>query len=289
MSASRRWRSRQPEIAFRMTTMYGATETQGITVVHWITERVGLIGLPLPGITLKLVPNGTKLEVRVKGPTVTPGYLNRPDLTKAAFDEEDYYSLGDAAKFLDEDDPDAGAGVRRPRDRGLQARLRHLGVGRHAAGAGHGGGVSPDSGLRRLRSGQAVRGAAGLAQHCGGQGDCAPTPSRSSPDEIVNSPKVRAFVQGSSPRTTSIAAAPRGKVKRILLMTEPPSVDGHEITDKGYINQRATLERRKTLVELLYAASPAGRRDRDRLMGTLLGIARARSRLAIRWRSGSRH
>ena len=68
-------------------------------------ERVGLIGLPLPGISLKLVPNGTKLEVRVKGPTVTPGYLHRPDLTKAAFDEEDFYSLGDAAKFVDESDP----------------------------------------------------------------------------------------------------------------------------------------------------------------------------------------
>ncbi len=88
-----------------MTTMYGATETQGVTVVHWITERVGLVGLPLPGITLKLVPNGTKLEVRVKGPTVTPGYHKRDDLTKAAFDSEGFYSLGDAAKFMDENDP----------------------------------------------------------------------------------------------------------------------------------------------------------------------------------------
>ena len=61
-----------------------------------------------PGITLKLVPNGTKLEVRVKGPTVTPGYLKRPDLTKAAFDEEGFYSLGDAAKFVDENDPEKG-------------------------------------------------------------------------------------------------------------------------------------------------------------------------------------
>lgn len=65
-----------------LVTMYGATETQGITVVHWVTERVGLIGLPLPGITLKLVPNGSKLEVRVKGPTVTPGYLGRADLCR---------------------------------------------------------------------------------------------------------------------------------------------------------------------------------------------------------------
>src|SRR5271154_4972728 len=91
-----------------LTTMYGATETQGVTVVHWLTEKVGLIGLPLPGITLKLVPNGTKLEVRVKGPTVTPGYLKRPDLTKAAFDDEGFYSLGDAAKFVDESDPEKG-------------------------------------------------------------------------------------------------------------------------------------------------------------------------------------
>ena len=91
-----------------LTTMYGATETQGVTVVHWLTEKVGLIGLPLPGITLKLVPNGTKLEVRVKGPTVTPGYLKRPDLTKAAFDDEGFYSLGDAAKFVDENDPEKG-------------------------------------------------------------------------------------------------------------------------------------------------------------------------------------
>ena len=91
-----------------LTTMYGATETQGITVVHWMTERVGLVGLPLPGITLKLVPNGSKLEVRVKGPTVTTGYHNDPEKTAAAFDEEGFYKLGDAARFLDPEDPAQG-------------------------------------------------------------------------------------------------------------------------------------------------------------------------------------
>ncbi|MEO8113523.1 MAG: AMP-binding protein, partial [Phenylobacterium sp.] len=91
-----------------LTTMYGATETQGITVVHWLTERVGLVGLPLPGITLKLVPNGTKLEVRVKGPTVTSGYHNDPKKTAEAFDEEGFYKLGDAARFLDPEDPAKG-------------------------------------------------------------------------------------------------------------------------------------------------------------------------------------
>jgi feruloyl-CoA synthase len=91
-----------------LTTMYGATETQGITVVHWEAERVGLIGLPLPGMVLKLAPAGEKLEVRVKGPTVAPGYHNDPDKTAAAFDEEGFYKLGDACRFVDPDDPAQG-------------------------------------------------------------------------------------------------------------------------------------------------------------------------------------
>ena len=88
-----------------LTTMYGATETQGVTVTHWATERVGLVGLPVPGMTIKLVPNGSKLEVRVQGPTVTSGYLRDPERTAAAFDDEGFYKLGDAARFVDEDDP----------------------------------------------------------------------------------------------------------------------------------------------------------------------------------------
>jgi feruloyl-CoA synthase len=91
-----------------ITTMYGSTETQGITMTHWATERVGMIGLPLPGITLKLVPNGPKLEVRVKGPTVTAGYLDDAERSAAAFDEEGFYRLGDAVRFLDEADFEQG-------------------------------------------------------------------------------------------------------------------------------------------------------------------------------------
>ena len=91
-----------------LTTMYGATETQGITVTHWITERVGLVGLPLPGIQLKLAPSGSKFEVRVKGPTVAAGYHKDPEKTAAAFDEEGFYRLGDAARFVDPEDPAKG-------------------------------------------------------------------------------------------------------------------------------------------------------------------------------------
>ena len=238
-----------------MTTMYGATETQGVTVVHWLTERVGLIGLPLPGIELKLVPNGTKLEVRVKGPTVTPGYLNRRDLTAAAFDEEGYYSLGDAAKFVDEND--IGQGLV------FDGRVTED--------------FKLDSGtwvsVGTLRA-QAIAAASPLIQDCVVCGQdkpfvallawpnmtvakelCADT-SRASPDEVVNSPKVAAFVRERFAEHNKSCGGSSGRVKRVLLMTEPPSVDGHEITDKGYINQRATMERRKKLVELLFAALP---------------------------------
>ncbi len=238
-----------------LTTMYGATETQGITVVHWLTERVGLIGLPLPGITLKLVPNGTKLEVRVKGPTVTPGYLKRPDLTKAAFDEEDYYSLGDAAKFMDEDHPEQGL----------------VFDGRVTEDFKLDSGTWVSVGTLRAH---AVAAASPLIQDCVVCGhdkpyvallawpniaaakEIAADTHRTTPDELITSPKVRAFLKERFAAHNQQAGGSSGKVKRVLLMTEPPSVDGHEITDKGYINQRATLERRAKLAALLYAANP---------------------------------
>ncbi|HEV2562850.1 MAG TPA: AMP-binding protein [Rhizomicrobium sp.] len=238
-----------------LTTMYGATETQGITVVHWVTERVGLIGLPLPGITLKLVPNGTKLEVRVKGPTVTPGYLNRPDLTKAAFDEEDFYCLGDAAKFVDENEPEKGLV--------FDGRVTED--------------FKLDSGtwvsVGTLRA-QAVGAASPLIQDCVVCGQdkpfiallawpnmaaareiCADT-VRSSPEEVIHSPKVKEFIRARFAEHNANCGGSSGRIKRVMLMLEPPSVDGHEITDKGYINQRATQDRRKKLVDLLYVNTP---------------------------------
>ena len=237
------------------TTMYGATETQGITVVHWLTERVGLIGLPLPGITLKLVPNGTKLEVRVKGPTVTPGYLNRPDLTKAAFDEEDYYCLGDAAKFVDENAPEKGLVFdgRVTEDFKLDSGT-WVSVGTLRAQAV--GAVSPliqDC----VVCGQDKPFVALLAwpNMAAAREICADT-SRSSPEEVIHSPKVKEFVRARFAEHNKNCGGSSGRVKRVMLMLEPPSVDGHEITDKGYINQRATMERRHKLVQLLYAAMP---------------------------------
>jgi feruloyl-CoA synthase len=238
-----------------LTTMYGATETQGITVVHWLTERVGLVGLPLPGITLKLVPNGQKLEVRVKGPTVTPGYLNRPDLTKEAFDEEGFYKLGDAVKFVDEQDASKGL----------------VFDGRVTEDFKLSSGTWVSVGTLRA---EAVAAASPLIQDCVIAGmdkdyvgilawpnmvaakEIAGADGGSTPDEVLRSPKVVTFVREKLREHNKRAGGSSGKIARILLMTEPPSIDGHEITDKGYINQRATLDRRAKLVATLYATVP---------------------------------
>ncbi len=235
-----------------MTTMYGATETQGVTVVHWITERVGLVGLPLPGITLKLVPNGTKLEVRVKGPTVTPGYHKRPDLTKAAFDDEGFYSLGDAAKFIDDADPSQGLVFdgRVTEDFKLDSGTWvSAGTLRAAAVAAASplifdcvvcGQDKPYVGLLAWPV------AAAAKEICG----------TSDPAAVVNDPAIRAFVQEKFAAFNKAQTGSSSRIRRVILMAEPPSVDGHEITDKGYVNQRATMDRRKALVDKLFVTTP---------------------------------
>src|SRR6202044_281585 len=92
-----------------LVSAWGTTETApAATHVHYAIERAGNIGLPLPGTEVKLVPDGDKLEIRVRGPNVTPGYWRRPDLTAAAFDEEGFYRPGDAMRFEDPDDPSRG-------------------------------------------------------------------------------------------------------------------------------------------------------------------------------------
>ncbi len=90
-------------------TGWGSTETAPTaTSTYWETERVGLIGLPHPGVELKLVPAGPKYECRLRGVIVTPGYHRQPELTAAAFDDEGFYKIGDAATFVDPADPAQG-------------------------------------------------------------------------------------------------------------------------------------------------------------------------------------
>ena len=228
-----------------LVTMYGATETQGITVVHWLSERAGLIGLPLPGITLKLAPNGSKLEVRVKGPTVTKGYHNDPEKTAAAFDEEGFYKLGDACRFIDPDDPGQGL-VFDGRvtedfklDSGTWVSVGTLRPDLVAA-------CSPYV-FDAVISGQDKPFAAALVWP-------APSAIASLGEDPIG--KLAAILKERIGAFNAAAGGSSRRIGRLTIMTEPPSIDAGEITDKGYVNQRATLERRKALVDALYAEPP---------------------------------
>ena len=160
-------------------TGWGSTETAPTsTGTYWDTERVGLIGLPFPGVELKMVPVGSKYELRLRGVNVTPGYFGRPDLTKAAFDEEGFYCIGDAGVFVDPADPVQGiifAGRVVEDFKLTTGTFVHVGSlahrrdrGRDAGGAGRAGGGA----------GSALRRPPGLAQsarlppdrrQCGGE------------------------------------------------------------------------------------------------------------------------
>ena len=228
-----------------LVTMYGATETQGITVVHWITELVGLIGLPLPGITLKLVPNGSKLEVRVKGPTVTTGYHNDPEKTAAAFDEEGFYKLGDACRFLDPDQPELGL-VFDGRvtedfklDSGTWVSVGTLRPDLVAA-------CTPYA-FDMVVAGQDKPFASALIW-----------PSPAALPTLGENPveKLKDVLKARITEFNATAGGSSRRIGRFVIMLEPPSIDAGEITDKGYVNQRATLERRHALVQALYANPP---------------------------------
>jgi feruloyl-CoA synthase len=226
--------------------MYGATETQGITVVHWITERVGLIGLPLPGITLKLAPNGTKLEVRVKGPTVTSGYHNDPEKTAAAFDEEGFYKLGDACRFLDPGDPAQGL-VFDGRvtedfklDSGTWVSVGTLRPDLVAA-------CSPYA-LDVVVTGQDKPFAGALIW---------PSPAAMAGLGEDAAARIEAIFRERLSAFNATAGGSSRRIGRFLVLTDLPSIDAGEITDKGYVNQRAALERRHAEVAALYT-QPAG-------------------------------
>jgi feruloyl-CoA synthase len=226
-----------------MLSAWGSTETSPLaTQVHFPIARAGVIGLPVAGCGLKLVPTAGRLEVRVKGPHVTPGYFRRDDLTAAAFDEEGYYRIGDAVAFVDPGDPAQGLAFdgRVAEDFKLPTGTWvNVGVVRvRLIGAGHP--VIQDAvitGHDRDEVGALV---------------FLTTAGRALPAEAARARIAEALctlaadASGSSTRPT-----------RALIVGEPPSIDAGEITDKGYLNQRAVLERRAALVEELYAGTPA--------------------------------
>jgi feruloyl-CoA synthase len=232
-----------------MLSAWGSTETSPMaTTVHFRIRRAGVIGLPAPGTEIKLAPVAGKLELRVKGPNVTPGYHDRPDLTAAAFDEEGFYRTGDAGKFVDPERPEAGLAFdgRIAEDFKLvSGTWVHIGAVRTAAVAA-GAPLVQDvvvAGLDRAEIGLLV-----FLNPLACREVCPGVP----PAELGAQEAIRAHLDAAYRRYNDENPGGSHRVGRLLVLAEPPSIDADEITDKGYINQRAVLARRAALVERLY-------------------------------------
>jgi feruloyl-CoA synthase len=236
-------------------TGWGSTETAPTsTGTYWDTERVGLIGLPFPGVELKLVPCGSKYELRLRGINVTPGYFGQPELTKKMFDEEGYYCIGDAGIFVDDSDPLQGiifAGRVVEDFKLTTGTFVHVGSLRTDAIAAatpvvHDALVAGQDrefiGLLAWPNLHACRQIVGNAD--------------ATFEDVVKHPEVIACLKRGLEAHNASSTGSSMRIARAMLMAEPPSIDGNELTDKGYINQRAGLERRAALVERLYAKQP---------------------------------
>jgi feruloyl-CoA synthase len=237
-----------------MTSSWGKTETAPMaTMAHFLIDRAGPIGVPAPGVELKLVPSGAKLEVRVRGPNVTPGYWKRPDLTEAAFDGDGFYRPGDAVRLSDPADPTKGIV--------FDGRLAEdfkltTGTWVHVGGLRVGVLAAASPALQDAVVAGENRDFIGLLAWlnvAGCQtliGDGAPATL----GELASHRMVREHVRAALARWNAAHSGASQHIARVLLLTEAPSIDANEITDKGYINQRLALERRKTEVERLFAA-----------------------------------
>jgi feruloyl-CoA synthase len=238
-----------------MTSSWGTTETSPLaTAAHFILEEAGPIGVPVPGVELKLVPTGNKLELRVRGPNVTSGYWKRPDLTAVAFDEEGFYKPGDAVRMADPADPakglafDGRLGENFKLTTGTWVNVGALRVGVLAT-------ASPalqDAIVAGENRGHiallAWLSLAGCRQIAGADLTLA---------ELACHPAVHAHVGAALARWNADHPGWSERIVRVLLLPDAPSIDANEITDKGYVNQRLALDHRRAEVERLFSAAKA--------------------------------
>jgi len=240
-----------------MTSAWGLTESAPLaTSIHFPATRAGVIGLPVPGTELKMLPSGGKMELRLRGPCMTPGYFRRDDLTDDAFDEDGFYRTGDAGKFVDPDDPAKGIlfdGRIAEDFKLLTGSWVSTGMVRVAAISacteviqdavvtGH---DRDEIGLLIIPN---VAGIAKIA----GQSTGTPLP------ELLGNASTRQTLCDSLAAHNSQNPATSTRIARVLFLEKPLNIDAGEITDKGYVNQRAVLERRDAIVEQLYSDDAA--------------------------------
>jgi feruloyl-CoA synthase len=222
-----------------LTTSWGSTETSpAATSAHWKLDGAGCIGAPLPGVDLKLVPNGEKMEIRVRGVSVFPGYRHAPELTAQAFDEEGFYRIGDAGYLVDDERPERGV----------------MFNGRVAEDFKLGSGTWVSVGSLRVKLVSAFSPWAQdvvLTGHGGDELGALVFPSAAA--AAAEPQAVRGAIASALQRLRAEGGGSSQCPARVMLLTEPPSAEAGEITDKGYINQGAVLARRATEVQRLHA------------------------------------
>ena len=243
-----------------MMSSLGSTETAPAALfVTRETLRAGAVGIPLPGVDVKLVPNQGKLEARLKGPSMTPGYWRQPELTAKAFDEEGYYKLGDALRFVDVERPHLGfifdgrvsedfklatgtwVSVGPMRAKVVQAFAP---LAKDVVIAGH---DRDDVGALIIPEEATVRA-------------LSPDLSKATPlPAVLADNRVRLAFQQRLDALAREATGSSSRIARLAILETPPSIDANEITDKGSINQRAVLTRRADIVDDMYASVPSER------------------------------
>jgi feruloyl-CoA synthase len=239
-------------------TGLGATETAPFALcTGQVDAWAGFVGFPVPGLELKLAPVGEKIEARVRGPNVTPGYWRDEAMTRAAFDDEGFYRMGDAMRLVDPGEPAKGLlfDGRLAEDFKLSSatwvsvgplRTRILA---HAGGyvqdvviAGHDRDFAAALVFPNLHLCRAL---------------CPDLQADTPIDRLVADPRVRGRFQEIFDALARDSTGSSTFVQRALLLADPASIDAREITDKGSLNQKAVLQHRAALVEELYADKPS--------------------------------
>jgi feruloyl-CoA synthase len=235
----------------------GATETAPFALCTFDAGAyAGFVGHPVPGLELKLAPVGEKLEARVRGPNVTPGYWRDAERTAAAFDEAGFYCMGDAMKLVDPADPRAGLlfDGRIAEDFKLSTGTWvHVGTLRSRILA-HGEGYLQDVVIaghdRAFVAALVFPNLSRCRSLCPEHSEAAPASA------VVQHPRVRERVRGALRALAVEGGGTSSIVARAVLLDTPPSIDAGEVTDKGSLNQKAVLEHRAAAVERLYATEP---------------------------------
>jgi feruloyl-CoA synthase len=243
-----------------MASGLGATETSPMALqCTWDSEESGAIGIPMPGVEAKLIAIGAKLEIRVKGPNVTPGYWKNEELTRAAFDEEGYYKFGDAVRFVDPSDVNKGFMYDgRLKEDFKLASGTWVSVGPLRTQIIHA--FAPYvtdvaiAGLNRNFLSMLVFPNVEACRSLAPELADAATPAQILRHGSVTT-KFTELLESFAAQSTGNS----NRVTRAILLEESPSLDAGEITDKASLNQRAILERRAAVVEEMYSANPSAR------------------------------